>query len=113
MLDPSLDGATITIPGEVFRLLVDVLNHMKDGHPLTILPTQAELTTQQASDILGVSRPYLVKLLDEGKIPSRKVGVYRRVLAVDVLRYKQITDQLRQQVLDELVKEAQDLGMGY
>lgn len=113
LVEPELGGATITMPGAVFRLLVDVLKHVKDGHPITILPTQAELTTQQAADILDVSRPYLVKLLDEGKIPSRKVGVYRRVLAADVLRYKQTTDRLRQEALDELVKEGQDLGMGY
>ncbi|MBR8835241.1 MAG: helix-turn-helix domain-containing protein [Stigonema ocellatum SAG 48.90 = DSM 106950] len=78
-----------------------------------MLPLQAELSTEEAADLLNISRPYLVKLLLEGTIPSRKVGVYRRVRASDILYYKQQNEAARHQALDELTKQAQELDMGY
>lgn len=111
--EPSFTKTEITFSGEVFRLIIEVLKTVSKGQPVTILPLQAELSTQEAADLLNVSRPYLVKLLDEGTIPSRKVGVYRRVLATDVLQYKQQNEVARHQALDELIKQAQELDMGY
>ena len=111
--EPSLPDTRITIPGGIFRLLAEVLQTISAGQPVTILPIEAELSTQEAADLLNVSRPYLVKLLDEGTIPSRKVGVYRRVRAADVLHYKRKNDAARHEVLDELTKQAQELDMGY
>lgn len=106
-------GVTVTIPRAALRLMLEALRTMKDGHPVTVLPLDAELSTQEAAELLNVSRPYVVKLLDEGKIPSRKVGVYRRVLATDVLAYKQENKAARYAALAELTREAQKLGLGY
>lgn len=113
ILDPDLQGTKITIPGEMFRVLVDVLNAVSQGEPVTLLPHSAELTTQEAADMLNVSRPYLVKLLDEGAIPSRKVGIYRRVKVQDVLNYRNQEKQRQEAIMAELTKEAQRLGLGY
>lgn len=111
--DSVLKKGQITISSGILQLIVDVLKVVSRGEAVTLLPSEAELTTQEAADLLNVSRPYLVKLLDEGVIPSRKVGVYRRVKVKEVMQYKQMEQQRQERILDELTKEAQDLDFGY
>lgn len=107
------DGEELSLPPQVVQLLVEVLVNLANGKALSIIPTNAELTTQQAADILNVSRPFLIKLLDETReISFRKVGTHRRILLKDLLAYKEMDDATRDQALDELVAQGQELKLG-
>ena len=104
---------TMEIPESAMFVLRQVLMEMAKGKSMTLIPVNEELTTQQSAELLNVSRPFLINLLHEGKIPYRKVGTHRRVLLVDLMVYKNNIDKNRRRALDELAKQAQELDMGY
>ena len=112
-LELTVDEETVSVPRSAFKLLVNILSNMARGNAITLIPVHAELTTQEAADQLAVSRPFLVKLLEEKKIPFHKVGTHRRIYFQDIVAYKQQADAARQAVLKELQKDAQDNDMGY
>jgi excisionase family DNA binding protein len=104
---------TIELPAGAVKLLQAILEDMASGRAVMIVPQNAELTTQQAADFLNVSRPFLVQLLEQEKLPFRLVGTHRRIRFEDVLPYKENIDAERRKVLDRLAAEAQELKMGY
>jgi excisionase family DNA binding protein len=113
IVDKSRSRKRVELPISALKLLVTILKGMSKGQVVTLQPHQQILTTQQAAELLNVSRPYFVKLLKEDKIPSRRVGVRRRVLLQDVLDYKARIDQARLKTLAKLSEEAQKLNLGY
>jgi len=113
VFDKNDQGEDMVLLGYAFNLLLDILTQMAKGNAVSFMPVNAELSTQQAASLLNVSRPYFIELLNKGAIPFRKVGTHRRVLAKDVIAYKDQEDQERLKVLEELSAQAQELGIGY
>jgi excisionase family DNA binding protein len=107
------EGETVPVPGPAFRLFVDLLTHLANGDGVVVMPGHAELSTQQAAEILNVSRPYVIKLIEDKQLPARNVGTHRRVLLQDLLEYKRRNDAEREAVMQELADQAQELGLGY
>jgi excisionase family DNA binding protein len=104
---------SVALPSEAYELCVRMLELMATGHAAVVVPIDEEITTQQAADLLNVSRPFFVTLLDDGKIPHRLVGSHRRVQMTDVLAYKSKDDARRKAILDELTVDAEKHGLGY
>lgn len=104
-------GQPVELPPSVVKVLAEVLDHARRGEAVRIVADEEEITTGQAADILGVSRPYLVGLLDRGDIPSRKVGARRRARLADVLLYRQVDQARRLQAVRDLAAEAQKLDL--
>lgn len=104
------NGEKINIPEPIYQVLLQVVRAMASGKAISIIPQQQELTTQQAAEYLNVSRPYLIKLLEQGEIPHIKVGSHRRVRFDDLMNYKQHRDVKRDQLLTELTQMSQEAG---
>ena len=105
------DGSPIDVPGELVVMLRAVVEQLRAGNGVSVASVHAELTTVEAAEILGVSRPHLVKLLEQGAMPHRMVGSHRRVRLIDVLAYRDRQDEQSRRALDELTAQAEELGL--
>jgi excisionase family DNA binding protein len=103
--------ASVKLPAAAARLLVRILDEMARGNAVTLIPVHAELTTQEAADMLGISRPSLIRLLDEGKVEYRRVGTHRRVRFDALMKHKRQADAARRAALAELAAYDQELGI--
>lgn len=104
---------SITIPKKAVSLLASILQNMAKGKSISVIPSDSEISTQQAADMLTISRPHLVKLLEAKAIPYRKVGSHRRILLQDVMEYENKLKKEREKQLEFLAQQAQDLNLGY
>lgn len=99
------------LPAGINQLLREALEEMERGHAVRVLPVAAELTTQEAADILGISRPTMARLLDSGKIPSWKVGTHRRVRLEEVMAFAQTQEGITTTALQQLADLDQEMGL--
>jgi excisionase family DNA binding protein len=104
-------GEKIKLPVKALKLLGEILKSMSEGRPVSIVPIATEVTTQTAAELLGCSRPYLVKLLEEGKIEYTKVGKHRRIKYEDVIRYKQEMKEEQKKHLIDIMNADEELGL--
>lgn len=101
------------VPIGIFELILELLNQAAQGHSVTIIPSNKEFTTQEAADLLNVSRPFVIKLLEEGKIPFHKVGAHRRIKAQDLMTHRRASEEESLKAFQELAKLSQKMGLGY
>ena len=111
--DTAEEPTSIVVPAVAFRFFLDVLAELANGNAVTVTPVHAELTSQQAADLLNVSRPYLIKLLDEEQIPYRRVGNRRKIRLTDLLEYKKRDEARRREIADRITGEAELIGLEY
>jgi excisionase family DNA binding protein len=104
-------GERVALPPSVRKLLTQAVHELAAGKAVTVLPLDAELSTQEAADMLNVSRPYLIKMLEAGEIPFRLVGLHRRMTLDDVLHYKAERSKRTRALLDQLTRESQEMGL--
>lgn len=105
------DAAPIAVPASIFRMFVKMLVEMGNGNAVAMVPVHAELTTQQAADLLNVSRPHLIKLLDTNALSYRMVGTHRKLKAKDVLNYRESTAHARAEGLKQMVTLDEEFGL--
>lgn len=113
VFDDKNQAHQVELPTSALRLLVDILAELADGNAVKVVPIHAELTTQEAAGLLNVSRPHLVKLLEEGALPFHKTGKHRRIRFADLMQFKAERDRSSEQAMEKLVRQAQELNMGY
>jgi excisionase family DNA binding protein len=113
IFDDKNQAHVVELPTSALRLLADILAELADGNAVKVVPVHAELTTQEAADLLNVSRPHLVKLLESHALPFHRTGKHRRVRFADLMRYKTERDQASGQAMEALAAQAQELQMGY
>lgn len=109
--DPDVPGQSVAVPTVAFQLLLKILNELGDGNTVRVVAGHTDLTTGEISELLNVSRPYVIKLLDEGKIASHRVGTHRRARLKDVLDYRDEHYKTRKAILDHMSAIDQELGL--
>lgn len=105
------DGEAIDLPEGIHDVLVSIVENLKAGNGVTVIPMHAELTTVEAAELLNVSRPFLIKQLEAGALPYHMVGTHRRLRLVDVLAYRDRMDEQAEKALEAMTSEAEDLGL--
>lgn len=113
IFDAKNQAHQVELPTSALRLLVDVLSELAEGNAVKVVPIHAELTTQEAADMLNVSRPHLVKLLESGVLAFHKTGKHRRIRFADLMAFKTEQDRASAQAMEALAKQAQELQLGY
>ncbi|WP_077048232.1 helix-turn-helix domain-containing protein [Pseudomonas sp. KK4] len=113
IFDEQNEGHTVELPTSALRLLADILAELAAGNAVKVVPVHAELTTQEAADLLNVSRPHLIKLLESGDLSYHKTGKHRRVRFADLMDYKNQRDAASEQAMMLLAEQAQALRTGY
>ena len=113
IFDDKNQAHQVELPTSALRLLIDILAELAGGDAVKVVPVHAELTTQEAADLLNVSRPHLLKLLEDGALPFHRAGKHRRVGFSDLMQFKTTRDQASEQAMAELARQAQASGMGY
>lgn len=108
-----MDGTDLVLPRQAIELLRNLLTEMAQGNAVTIMPTHAQVTTQEAANILNVSRPHLIKLLESGELPFCRIGTHRRIPLQDVLNYKTRRQEDSEAAMQALADQAQELDLGY
>ncbi len=109
----QIGSEQITLPKNVLQIMLEVVTQVANGKQVSVLSKESDLTTAETAELLNVSRPYVVQLLQEGKLPFHMVGTHRRVLLEDALRYKEAQRKKSLEIMGKLSKEAQELGYGY
>lgn len=105
------DGTVLELPESVADALAEVLEAAADGERPLVLRSPDNLTTEQAAAVLGVSRPTIVRMIEDGKLPARMVGTHRRLALGDVLAYRELSTKRRRDALDEMTRQAEELGL--
>jgi excisionase family DNA binding protein len=113
IFDEKNQAHPVELPTSALRLLVDILSELAEGNAVKVVPIHAELTTQEAADMLNVSRPHLVKLLEGGALPFHKAGKHRRIRFADLMAFKAQRDRASAEAMADLAKQAQGLRLGY
>lgn len=113
LVDDAQQRAVLELPTFALRLLGEILSELALGNAVKVVPIHAELTTQEGAEMLNISRPHLIKLLDEGVMPHTKTGRHRRIKFADLMAYKQQRERASHAAMDELAAQAQELNMGY
>ena len=104
------NGEVTEVPASIYKLIQDILPALKEGQAMLLVPTQRRLTSQEAADILGISRTYLKKLMDRGEVPFQRIGTHRRVAFGDLMAYQERREAERRQQIDEVLASSVEMG---